>query len=53
VLLLGSDTPGEEHARTDSIMIAHYDQENHQPKLISIMRDTYINIPGQSIFIGL
>lgn len=46
VLLLGSDTRGEEHARTDSIMIAHYDQETHQPKLISIMRDTYVNIPG-------
>ncbi|WHY01374.1 LCP family protein [Neobacillus sp. DY30] len=46
VLLLGSDTRGEEHARTDTIMIAHYDQENHQSKLISIMRDTYVNIPG-------
>ncbi|WP_342043761.1 LCP family protein [Bacillus sp. OTU2372] len=46
VLLLGSDSRGEEHARTDSIMIAHYDQETHQSKLISIMRDTYVNIPG-------
>ncbi|MGJ7911155.1 LCP family protein [Neobacillus sp. LXY-1] len=46
VLLLGSDTRGEEHARTDSIMIAHYDQDTHQPRLISIMRDTYVEIPG-------
>ncbi|MCH6264435.1 LCP family protein [Neobacillus citreus] len=46
VLLLGSDSRGEEHARTDSIMIAHYDQDTHQSKLISIMRDTYVNIPG-------
>ncbi|MEH7308879.1 LCP family protein [Neobacillus drentensis] len=46
VLLLGSDSRGEEHARTDSIMIAHYDQETHKSKLISIMRDTYVNIPG-------
>ncbi|WP_396953724.1 LCP family protein [Neobacillus mesonae] len=46
VLLLGSDTRGEDHARTDSIMIAHYDQETHQAKLVSIMRDTYVNIPG-------
>jgi polyisoprenyl-teichoic acid--peptidoglycan teichoic acid transferase len=46
VLLLGSDTRGEEHARTDTIMIAHYDQETHQSKLISIMRDTYVVVPG-------
>ncbi|MGV3466263.1 MAG: LCP family protein [Heyndrickxia sp.] len=46
VLLLGSDTRGEEHARTDSIMIAHYDQNTHQTKLISIMRDSYVDIPG-------
>src|SRR5262245_43565558 len=46
VLLLGSDSRGEEHSRTDSIMIAHYDQNTHQSKLISIMRDTYVNIPG-------
>lgn len=47
VLLLGSDSRGEKHARTDSIMIAHYDRETHQSKLISIMRDTYVDIPGQ------
>jgi LCP family protein required for cell wall assembly len=46
VLLLGSDSRGEEHARTDSIIIAHYDQDTHQSKLISIMRDTYVNILG-------
>lgn len=46
VLLLGSDSRGEEHARTDSIMIAHYDQNTHQAKLISIMRDSFVDIPG-------
>jgi len=46
VLLLGSDSRGEKNARTDSIMIAHYDQETHQSKLVSIMRDTYVDIPG-------
>ncbi|OIK13271.1 transcriptional regulator [Bacillus sp. MUM 116] len=46
VLLLGSDSRGEKHSRTDSIMIAHYDQNSHQAKLISIMRDTYVDIPG-------
>ncbi|PKR85059.1 transcriptional regulator [Heyndrickxia camelliae] len=46
VLLLGSDSRGEKHARTDSIMIAHYDQNTHEPKLISIMRDSFVDIPG-------
>lgn len=46
VLLLGSDSRGEEAARTDTIMIAHYSDKQKQPKLISIMRDSYVNIPG-------
>ncbi|MBM7691016.1 LCP family protein required for cell wall assembly [Peribacillus deserti] len=46
VLLIGSDTRGEGAGLSDSIMIAHYDQESHEPKLVSIMRDTYVNIPG-------
>lgn len=46
VLLLGSDSRGEVNARTDTIMIAQYDQKAHQSKLISIMRDIYVTIPG-------
>ncbi|MEK5390766.1 LCP family protein [Margalitia sp. FSL K6-0131] len=46
VLLLGSDSRGEGPARTDSIMVAHYDQNTHQAKLISIMRDSFVDIPG-------
>lgn len=46
LLLLGSDSRGEKSARTDSIMIAHYNQETHESKVISIMRDTYVDIPG-------
>lgn len=45
VLLLGSDSRGEKHARTDSIMIAHYNPKTHQAKLISLMRDMYVSIP--------
>ncbi len=45
VLLLGSDSRGEDQGRSDSIMIAHYDKKNKQPKLVSIMRDTYVAIP--------
>ncbi|PLT31537.1 LCP family protein [Peribacillus deserti] len=46
VLMIGSDTRGEGGGLSDSIMIAHYDQDTHEPKLVSIMRDTYVSIPG-------
>ncbi|WNF24702.1 LCP family protein [Mesobacillus jeotgali] len=46
ILLLGSDSRGEESARTDSIMVAHYNPQTHKVKLISLMRDMYVNIPG-------
>jgi len=46
VLLLGSDSRGDEDARADTLMIAHYNQATHQMKLVSIMRDTYVDIPG-------
>jgi LCP family protein required for cell wall assembly len=46
VLLLGVDSRREKRARADSIMIAHYDEVTHEAKLVSIMRDTYVKIPG-------
>ena len=46
VLLLGSDSRGEEQARTDTIMVAHYHPKTHQVKLISLMRDMYVTVPG-------
>lgn len=46
ILLLGSDSRGEEHARTDTIMIAQYNSKHKSPKIVSIMRDSYVNIPG-------
>jgi len=45
VLLLGSDSRGEEHARTDTIMIAHYDPQTSKIKLISLMRDMLVSVP--------
>ena len=45
VLLIGSDSRGEEHARADTIMVAQYHPKKHSYKLISIMRDTYVDIP--------
>lgn len=45
VLLLGVDTKSEE-GRTDTIMVAQYDPETGSAKLASIMRDSYVSIPG-------
>ena len=45
VLLLGNDSRGEEQARTDTIMVAHYNPETNKVKLISFMRDMYVSIP--------
>ncbi|MFF2450522.1 LCP family protein [Neobacillus sp. NPDC058068] len=45
VLLLGSDSRGEKQARTDSIMVAHYDPQTHKIKLISLMRDMLVSVP--------
>ncbi len=46
ILILGSDTRGEESARSDTIMIASYNENRGTFKLTSIMRDVYIAIPG-------
>lgn len=46
ILLLGSDSRGEEQSRSDTIMIARYHPEKGTYKLISVMRDSWVNIPG-------
>ena len=46
ILLLGSDARGEENSRADTIMIASYNSDKGTYKLTSIMRDTYVDIPG-------
>jgi len=46
ILLIGSDSRGEESARSDTIMIAQYHPKKHSYKLISIMRDSYVEIPN-------
>lgn len=46
ILLLGVDAHKEgENSRTDSIMILQYTKD-HETKMISIMRDSYVPIPG-------
>lgn len=45
--LIGSDARSkDENGRSDSLMVAQYDQKTQQAKLISIMRDSYVDIPG-------
>lgn len=48
IMFVGDDgrEGDDDDGRSDTLMIAHYNNKTHQPKLISIMRDTYINIPN-------
>lgn len=49
ILLIGQDKrPGEKRARSDSIIIASYSKKDGALKLISLMRDMYVPIPGYS-----
>ncbi|RKL65157.1 transcriptional regulator [Salipaludibacillus neizhouensis] len=46
ILLLGIDARGSESSRSDTIMIVQYEPETGTSKIVSIMRDTYVEIPG-------
>lgn len=47
VLLIGADNRKEgEASNSDSIIIAQYDPDKNKAKLISLMRDMYVSIPG-------
>ncbi len=46
ILLIGSDAREKETSRSDTIMIASYNPDTESYKLTSIMRDTYVEIPG-------
>jgi polyisoprenyl-teichoic acid--peptidoglycan teichoic acid transferase len=46
ILLIGSDARENETSRADTIMIASYNPDVESYKLTSIMRDTYVDIPG-------
>lgn len=49
VLLIGSDSRGEAHSRSDTLMIANYNSNNNKIKIASIMRDTYVDVPGHGL----
>lgn len=46
VLLLGIDQRGSEVSRTDTMMLAKYDKNTKSTKVVSLMRDMYVDIPG-------
>jgi len=49
ILLIGQDRrPGENRARSDSMMILSINKKKNTIKLISLMRDMYVQIPGYS-----
>ncbi|MPW26111.1 LytR family transcriptional regulator [Alkalibaculum sp. M08DMB] len=49
IALFGIDTRGDDYdgSRADTIMIATVDKQHKKLKLTSIMRDTYVSIPGK------
>lgn len=47
VLMLGDDRrPGQSRARSDTIVLARLDSQNQSMLLLSIPRDTRVNVPG-------
>jgi polyisoprenyl-teichoic acid--peptidoglycan teichoic acid transferase len=46
VLVIGSDQRGNEDSRADTIMVAQYNPGANTAKVMSIMRDSYVYIPG-------
>ncbi|MGL4873566.1 MAG: LCP family protein [Clostridium sp.] len=49
IALFGVDAPKGERGRSDSIMILSLDKEHNKMKLTSLMRDSYVNIPGYNM----
>lgn len=51
VMVVGNDSrdDDEDQGRSDTLMVAHYDSKTKQPKLISIMRDSYVTIPDRGL----
>ena len=48
ILLIGNDKrPNENHARSDSMIIVSMNKTDNTIKLISLMRDMYVAIPGR------
>lgn len=49
IVLFGIDATDGNHGRSDAIVIVTIDKNNNKLKLTSIMRDSYVNIPGRKM----
>ncbi|WP_426334227.1 LCP family protein [Paenibacillus silvae] len=48
LLLIGGDSRGDDAGRSDSVMVASIDPVSKKAHLFSVLRDTYVDIPGHS-----
>lgn len=46
ILLIGGDSRGDDAGRSDSVMVASIDPVSKKAHLFSVLRDTYVEIPG-------
>lgn len=49
LLVIGIDQRNKETSRSDTIMIYHIDPQAHKVSLLTVPRDTYVNIPGRGL----
>ncbi len=47
LLLLGIDGPHDEGQRSDTVMIAEFNKDTKEIRIISMPRDSYVDIPGE------
>ncbi|GAB6929012.1 LCP family protein [Paenibacillus sp. JCM 10914] len=46
ILLIGGDSRGDDAGRSDTVMVASIDPVSKKVHLFSLLRDTYVDIPG-------
>lgn len=46
ILLIGSDSRGEDRGRSDSMILLSINSSTNKISLVSLMRDSYVQIPG-------
>ncbi|MBR2567241.1 MAG: LCP family protein [Paenibacillus sp.] len=46
ILLIGGDSRGDDAGRSDTVMVASIDPLSKKAHLFSVLRDTYVEIPG-------
>ncbi len=46
ILLIGNDSRGDDRGRSDSMILLSINSNTHKINLVSLMRDTYVDIPG-------